>query len=42
MAEGANMPGKDFWFILRLILVIARALLGMAPDDPENPVNGGN
>ena len=31
---------KDFWFILRLILVIAKALLGMAPDDKSNPLNG--
>lgn len=35
------MLGKDFWFILRLIMIIAKALLGMKPDDPDNPVNGG-
>jgi hypothetical protein len=34
------MLGKDFWFVIRLIITIAKALLSMAPDSPDNPLNG--
>lgn len=34
------MFGSDFWFIVKLIMVIARALLAMDPKDGDNPING--
>lgn len=32
--------GKDLMFWIRLIACIAKFLLGLAPDDPDNPKNG--